>query len=87
MASAETRNLIGEAIRVVHERNPQETDGAWLEDLAVQIGPHIKEWDIARCYLWSEWPERGCVSKVVEIGRRSFSEQRDCGRIRQPRQG
>ena len=58
MASAETQNLITEAIRVAHEMNPQETDGIWLEDLTVQIGHHIKEWDVARCYPWSEWPER-----------------------------
>ena len=38
--------------------NPQDTDGTWLEDVTVQAGPHIKEWDIARCYPWSEWPDR-----------------------------
>ncbi|MCY4174535.1 MAG: DEAD/DEAH box helicase family protein [Cyanobacteria bacterium MAG CAR3_bin_5] len=58
MASAETQNLITKAIRVIHEMSPQETDGIWLEDLTVQIGPHIKEWDITCCYPWSQWPER-----------------------------
>ena len=58
MASAETQKLITEAIRVIHEMSPQETDGIWLEDLTVQIGPHIKEWDITCCYPWSQWPER-----------------------------
>jgi len=38
--------------------NPQATDGTWLEDLTVQAGPIIKEWDIDECYHWSEWPER-----------------------------
>ena len=58
MASAEIQNLIEQAIRVIHDMSPQETDGTWLEDLTVQIGPHVKEWDITCCYPWSEWPER-----------------------------
>jgi len=58
MASAEIENLIAQAIRVIHEMSLQETDGIWLEDLTVQIAPHVKEWDITCCYPWSEWPER-----------------------------
>ena len=50
--------IIQEAIGIAIEMNPQSTDGTWLEDLTVQIGPYIKEWDIERCYNWSEWPER-----------------------------
>ena len=38
--------------------NPQATDGQWLEDLTVAVGSQIKEWDIALCYPWAEWPER-----------------------------
>ena len=38
--------------------NPQSTDGTWLEDLTVQVGPYIKEWDIERCYSWADWPRR-----------------------------
>ncbi len=29
-----------------------------MEDIAEQVGPLIKEWDISACYLWTKWPER-----------------------------
>ena len=52
------RELIEDAIRIATDMNPRSTDGTWLEDITVQAGPYIKEWDIERCYLWPEWPER-----------------------------
>ena len=52
------QGLIEEAIRIVAEMSPLETDGLWLEDIAEQVGPLIKEWDISACYLWTKWPER-----------------------------
>ena len=58
MLNPETQHIISEALGIAYEMNPQDTDGTWLEDLTVQSGPHIKEWDIDRCYHWSEWPER-----------------------------
>ena len=58
MQEVDAREIIEEAIGIATEMNPQATDGTWLEDLTVQVGPYIKEWDIERCYLWSEWPER-----------------------------
>ena len=38
--------------------NPQETNGEWLEVVTVESGPYIKEWDIAECWHWDEWPDR-----------------------------
>ena len=58
MPNTETPAIIAEAIGVANEMNPQTTDGTWLEDLTVQMAPLIKEWDIDRCYHWTEWPER-----------------------------
>ena len=52
------REIIEEAIGIAAEMNPQDTDGVWLEDLTVEVGRYIKEWDIAQCYHWSDWPER-----------------------------
>ena len=49
---ANIRQIISEALDIAEEMNPQDTDGLWLEDLTVQVGPHIREWDIDRCYLW-----------------------------------
>ena len=58
MQDTNTRKIISKALDIANEMNPQDTDGTWLEDLTVQVGPLIKEWDIDDCYHWSEWPER-----------------------------
>ena len=50
--------VIQQAIDAVDEMSPHQTDGAWLEDIAVAAGPHIREWDIAECYRWQDWPHR-----------------------------
>ena len=58
MQSVNAQETIEEAISTVAEMSPQSTDGQWLEDLTVAVGPHLKEWDVARCHPWAEWPER-----------------------------
>ncbi len=58
MQSINQPAIIENAIAIVAEMSPQSTDGTWLEDVTVAVGPHVKEWDIAQCYLWSEWPDR-----------------------------
>ena len=58
MQNTNQQAIIEEAIAIVAEMSPQGTDGTWLEDVAVAVGPHVKEWDIARCHLWAEWPDR-----------------------------
>ena len=50
--------IIEVAINKTAEMNPQETDGDWLEVVTVESGPYIKEWDIAECWHWDEWPDR-----------------------------
>ena len=58
MQNIDLRELIKEAIKIVEEMSPQQTDGTWLEDVTAWIAPFIREWDIERCYGWSDWPER-----------------------------
>ena len=58
MKESVTQEIIDNAIRTVTEMGPLPTDGKWLEDITAEAGPHIKEWDIEKCYHWSEWPER-----------------------------
>ena len=58
MQSTNQSAIIENAIAIVAEMSPQSTDGTWLEDVTVAVGPYVKEWDVARCYLWSEWPDR-----------------------------
>ena len=58
MQSTEAQGIIEEAISMVAEMSPQQTDGDWLEEIAALAGPHIKEWDISCAYPWKKWPER-----------------------------
>ena len=50
--------VIQQAIDAVDEMSPHQTDGDWLEDLTVEVAPHIREWDVAECYSWADWPQR-----------------------------
>ena len=58
MQNSETQVIITEAIGIATEMNPQQTGGKWLENLTVDVGPYIKDWNIAECWHWAEWPER-----------------------------
>ena len=51
-------NVIEEAIRALTEMSERSADDQWLETLTAAVAPYIKEWDVSRCYRWSEWPER-----------------------------
>ncbi len=52
------QDIIQDAISTLVEQSTQITDGKWLETLTVNIAPYVKEWDLACCWYWSEWPER-----------------------------
>ena len=43
---------------VLEEHAPLPTDGKWLEELTVDIGPRLAEWDVEVVYPWGQWPER-----------------------------
>lgn len=58
MSYSNEQKIIEQAIKIAAEKSPLSTGGMWLEDITVAAGPHIKEWDIEECHLWSEWPER-----------------------------
>ena len=51
-------DIIASAISLLAEANRQQTGGHWLENITVAAGPHIKEWDLAACWAWADWPER-----------------------------
>ena len=56
--TADTPTALAAAIAALEANNPHSTDGKWLEALTVNVAPHLREWDVARCYPWAEWPER-----------------------------
>ena len=58
MSTAIRQDVIETAIETLVEKNPQSTDGKWLEHLTAEVAPHIREWDIEEAYMWGDWPER-----------------------------
>ena len=54
----EEREIIEAAIAEVDKKSPKETDGKWLERLAVKVAPLVSEWDIESAWLWDDWPQR-----------------------------
>ena len=38
------------AITLLNQASRNSTSGQWLETLTAHIAPHIREWDIARCW-------------------------------------
>ena len=53
MPQSDEHDVVASALQTISEMSPQSTDGTWLEDLTVEVGPIIKDWDIERCYKWS----------------------------------
>ena len=58
MQTLDQQTAIEKAIAVLDEANPQQTLGKWLENLTVDVGPFIRDWNLAQCWHWTEWPER-----------------------------
>ena len=58
MQSANAPAVIENAIATVAAASREQTGGKWLENLTVDVGPYIKDWNIAECWHWAEWPER-----------------------------
>jgi len=48
---------ISAALQVISATSPRQTDGQWLERMAVGCAPLIKEWDVSDAWLWQEWPD------------------------------
>ena len=53
-----TEDIIENAVATIRGKNPQQTDGEWLQDITVLTAHLISEWDVESCYLWGKWPER-----------------------------
>ena len=61
MRDTSTAKMIDDAIEEIDEISTQSTDGKWLEHLTARVAPHIRDWDVADAWVWSEWEERGDV--------------------------
>ena len=58
MQTLDQQTAIETAISILNEANPQQTGGKWLENLTVDVGPFIRDWNITQCWHWADWPER-----------------------------
>ena len=58
MGNNTSDTTIDHAIQIVNEMSPQSSDGTWLEDVTIAVGPYIRDWDLLKCYSWADWPER-----------------------------
>ena len=56
--TADAHTILADAIASLEANNPHSSDGKWLETLTAAVAPHLREWDIAACWPWAEWPER-----------------------------
>ena len=71
MNRQERLRVIEDALAEIRETSSRQTDGKWLEELTVLVGPLIKEWDLSACYLWGDWddrPERFSNTSRKDIG-------------------
>ena len=46
------------ARRVLAENEPLATDGTWLEDLTIEVGRLLADWDVEAVHGWGAWPDR-----------------------------
>ena len=58
MQSSSRQDVINWAVDTVAEAARHPTGGKWLENVTVHAAPRIREWDIAECWPWAEWPDR-----------------------------
>ena len=40
------------------ENGPLATDGTWLEELAIEVGQLLADWDVEVVHGWGAWPDR-----------------------------
>lgn len=80
MQTLDQQAIIATAISRVAEAGPQSTGGRWLENLTVDVAPFIRDWNIAECWHWAEWPERPQVyqrSTLQDVGIDVVARRRD----------
>ena len=58
MLNDDARVIIENAIDRLELMRDQQSGGKWLENLTAAVSPYIKDWNIAECWTWTEWPDR-----------------------------
>ena len=57
-ALLESTDPLGAAVHYIAKRSVEDSRGKWLEHLTAGFAPLIRDWDVAECHTWSDWPDR-----------------------------
>ena len=63
-ARGTNEDALREALHTIEEHREDAGDGQWLEDLAIDLAPHLTEWQIEQAWPWKDWPDRRAVLGV-----------------------
>ena len=58
MTQRDEQAEVSRLISAVNEASSQSTGGRWLEEVTVEAARLIRDWDMAQCWPWADWPER-----------------------------
>ncbi len=79
--AGEAGSVLDDARARLEENAPQQTDGRWLEDLTVEVAPHILDWNVEHCWRWEDWPDRDEVmpegTPATDVGIDLVARRRD----------
>lgn len=82
-ATGEAVSALDDALTKLKEHAREETDGFWLEEVTADVAPHVREWNVDRCWRWEDWPERGEVmpegTPATDVGIDLVARRRDDG--------
>ncbi len=77
-------SVIESALGRLEHLSSEKTDGRWLEDLIEQVAPEVREWDLAGCWRWPDWPDREQVmpagTPAIDVGIDLVARRRSDGR-------
>ena len=83
MQTGTPAEIIEQAIDRLESMRDQQSGGKWLENLTAAVGPLIKDWDVAQCWTWAQWPARETVfpgSTSQDVGIDVVAVRRSDGR-------
>ena len=79
--ASEAAAAIDGALARLEEHAHQQTDGIWLEEVTTDVAPHVRDWNVDRCWRWEDWPNRDEVmpegTPAVDAGIDLVARRRD----------
>jgi superfamily II DNA or RNA helicase len=79
--ASEAAAAIDDALARLEEHAHQQTDGIWLQEVTTDVAPHVRDWNVDRCWRWEDWPDRDEVmpagTPAVDVGIDLVARRRD----------